>query len=287
MTLDGPPATALGRARSWLYAPAHRAELVTKALAGPADAVVLDLEDAVPAGAKAAARDAVVAMAPHQLPVWVRMNGVGTSWAQADACALAGTTVEGVRIPKADDPDAISRLADRLGKPVHLLVENALGVERAFALATCHPLIAGISLGEADLAADLRIRAHEALAWARSRVVVAARAAGLPSPVAAVWTDLRDSDGLAADSATARDAGFFGRSVIHPRQVDVVHHVFTPDEVEVAEARALLDTLESVGESAWLDPRGRFVDPAVVSGARWVVELAASLHRPASAGKET
>jgi citrate lyase subunit beta/citryl-CoA lyase len=281
------PRTALGRARSWLYVPAHRTDVVAKALAGAADAVVLDLEDAVPAEAKAAAREAAASTGPGRLPVWVRMNGTGTPWAADDVAALGGAEIDGVRVPKADDPAAVAALANRLGRPLHLLVESALGVERAFELATCHPLVAGISLGEADLAADLRVRGP-GLEWARGRVVVAARAAGLPSPVASVWTDLGDPEGLAADSAAARAAGFFGRSVIHPAQIGPVHRAFTPEPDEVARARELLGSLETAGESAWVDPRGRFVDPAVVSGARWVVELADALaetgpipHEPA------
>ncbi|MCE3552250.1 CoA ester lyase [Pseudonocardia sp. RS11V-5] len=298
-SVSGPaaaPRTALGRARSWLYVPAHRTEVVAKALAGAADAVVLDLEDAVPAGAKAAARESAASVSRGRLPVWVRMNGTGTPWAADDVAALAGADVDGVRVPKADDPAAVAALADRLGHPLHLLLENALGLERAFALATCHPLVAGLSLGEADLAADLRVRGA-GLEWARGRVVVAARAAGLPSPVASVWTDLADPEGLAADSVAARDAGFFGRSVIHPAQIDPVHRAFTPDADEVARARELLGSLASAGESARVDPRGRFVDPAVVAGARWVVELAETLadpdpsphepvHRAARTGKE-
>lgn len=274
--------TPFGRVRSWLYVPAHLPELVAKALSGTADAVVLDLEDAVPAGAKDAAREAAVqaCAAPRDRPLWVRVNAPGTPFSAADVAALAGSGADGIRLPKAADPSSVAALAGRLGLPLHLLVESARGLEEAFDLARAHPLVASVSLGEADLAADLRIGDPAHLGWARARVVVANRAAGLPSPVAAVWTDLTDADGLAADSATARDAGFFGRSVIHPAQVGPVNHAFTPGPAEIARAHALLDSLraaESAGSSAYLDERGRFVDPAVVAGARWVADLAAEL----------
>jgi citrate lyase subunit beta/citryl-CoA lyase len=282
------PATALGRARSWLYVPAHRTDLVAKALDGSADAVVLDLEDAVPPQAKDAARAAAVTalQAPRGVPVWVRMNALDSPWAHADADALAAARPDGVRVPKATDGHPVAGLAERVGVPVHLLLESALGVENAFVLARCHPLVAGVSLGEADLAADLHVRDRAALRWARQRVVVANRAAGLPSPVAAVWTDLADLDGLAADSIAARDEGFFGRSVIHPSQLEPVHGAFTPAAAELESARALLGSLRVAaehGESAFVNEHGRFVDPAVVAGARWLLDLAPGPDDPAAA----
>ena len=278
--------SALGRARSWLYVPAHRDDLVAKALDGPSDAVVLDLEDAVPPAAKELAREVAVACAARgdrlgAARIWVRTNGSGTPWAADDAAALAGTGIGGLRVPKAEDPAAVAALAERTQLPLHLLVESARGLRWAFELAEAHPLVAGISPGETDLAADLRIRDRAELGWARARLVAANRAAGLPSPVASVWTDLSDPTGLAADSAALRDAGFFGRSVIHPRQIAPVHEAFTPGAGEVERARTLLASVGSAGDAAWVDADGRFVDPAVVAGARWVTELADALDQPA------
>ncbi|MCX2731703.1 CoA ester lyase [Saccharopolyspora sp. NFXS83] len=287
--------SALGWARSWLYVPAHRDDLVAKALGGAADAVVLDLEDAVPPADKALAREVAVATAARDPRIWVRINAAGTPWSDDDAAALASSGIAGLRVPKAEDPDAVADLAERTGLPLHLLVESARGLRRAFDLAESHPLVAGISPGETDLAADLRVRDRAELGWARARLVTANRAAGLPSPVASVWTELSDTAGLTADSGALRDAGFFGRSVIHPRQIAPVHAAFTPDAGEVERARALLASVGSAGDAAWVDADGRFVDPAVVAGARWVVELADALeqhapdhHEPAraAAGKE-
>lgn len=271
--------TTIGRARSWLYVPGHRADLVRKALDGAADAVVVDLEDAVPPAHKEQARDTAVATCESRRNrVWVRINGDGTDWAEDDAAALAGRAAAGLRVPKAEDPAAVAALAERTGLPLHLLIESARGLRRAFELAECHPLVAGVSPGETDLAADLRIRDRRELAWARARIVTANRAAGLPSPIASVWTDLSDTTGLVEDSTALRDAGFFGRSVIHPGQIVPVHQAFTPDREEVERSRALLDALDVAGASAaWVDDRGRFVDPAVVAGARWVTELADAL----------
>jgi citrate lyase subunit beta/citryl-CoA lyase len=269
----------IGRARTWLYVPAHRPELLAKAMAGNADAVVLDLEDAVPATAKNEARDhgAAAIRTTTPKPLWVRINQPGSAVADADIATLAGSGVGGVRVPKCADPVQAADVAERLGAPVHLLVESALGVENAFELARCHPSVVCVSLGEADLLADLHLADPAALDWARARIVNACRAAGLASPPHAAWTDVADVDGLVADTERARDRGFFGRSVLHPKQIDPVNAVFTPPEHEVAAARALLDSLHGRAESgsaAWLDERGRFVDAAVVAGARWIVERA-------------
>lgn len=266
----------IGKARSWLYVPAHRPELLAKAMAGPADAVVYDLEDAIAAPDKAAARANAVTAATQTWPkpLWIRINSPQTPWGESDVADLAELGVAGIRVPKCDDPDAVARIADRLAAPLHLLVESALGVQNAFGLAACHPLVASVSLGEADLLADLRVRDNTALEWARQRVVTANRAAGLPSPPHAVWTDVADLHGLVTDSATARDRGFFGRSVVHPKQIEPVNAVFTPSHTEVDDARQLLNSLHGKDSAAWLDEQGRFVDPAVVARSRWVLDLA-------------
>ncbi|GHB03989.1 CoA ester lyase [Streptomyces thermoviolaceus subsp. thermoviolaceus] len=270
---------AAGAARSWLYVPATRPDLLAKAMAGDADAVVLDLEDSVPAGRKDEARahavEAVTATWPK--PLWIRVNQVRTPEGRADLDALAGTPVQGLRLPKCESPEEIRSVLDHVDAPLHLLLETALGVEHAFTLATAAPQVALLSLGEADLAADLRVNDPGALDWARARIVNASRAAGLPGPVQSVWTDVADVDGLTADTRHGQAYGFFGRSVVHPRQIPPVNAAFTPGPAQVEDARRLLDSLrraEDTGSAAWLDDRGRFVDPAVVARARWVLDLA-------------
>lgn len=277
--------------RSWLYVPGHQPELLAKAMAGPADAVVYDLEDAVAPGSKdEARRNAVRAAAEeHPKPLWVRVNSPLTPWGKDDLAALAGSGVSGLRIPKAEDPTAIVELAEAVGVPLHLLVETALGIENAFLLARCHPQVVIVSIGEADLRADLHIRDVDALDWARQRVINANRAAGLANPPQAVWTDVGDRAGLEADTRKARDRGFFGRSVVHPGQIEPVNRVFSPDPAEVEAARTLLSSLEArSGDqvTAWLDERGRFVDPAVVAGARWVIDLADAVADSPIPGKK-
>jgi citrate lyase subunit beta/citryl-CoA lyase len=262
--------------------PGHRADRVAKALSAGADAVVVDLEDAVPAAQKDAARELTVALLDDRPrgtgpQLWVRINPSGTEPGRRDVAALAGRPVDGLRVPRADDPDAVREVAERTGARLQLLLESALGLWRARELAQAHELVAGIGLGEADLAADLLVDREEGLTWARGSVVVAARAAGLPSPVQSVWTDVGDPDGLRTSSELGRATGFFGRSIIHPRQIDPVHEVYTPSADEVAAAQDVVATAAAAaarGEAAALDGNGRFVDPAVVARARVVLDRA-------------
>lgn len=270
--------------RSWLYVPGHRADRVAKALDAGADAVVIDLEDAVPAAQKDAARELTAALLDERdgagatgPQVWVRINPPGTEPGRRDVAALAERRLDGLRVPRADDPEEVREVAERTAAPLQLLLETARGLWRARELGEAHELVAGIGLGEADLAADLLVDRDEGLAWARGAVVAAARAAGLPSPVQSVWTDVGDPDGLRASSEVGRASGFFGRSVIHPRQIDTVHDVYTPSAEEVGAAEAIVATAAEAaarGEVAALDANGRFVDPAVVARARTVLDRA-------------
>lgn len=280
-------------ARSWLYVPGHQPERVAKALVAGADAVVIDLEDAVPAAQKDTARDLTVALLDGRaeddgLQVWVRINPPRTEHGRRDVAALSGRRLDGLRVPRADDPEEVREVAERTGAPLQVLLESARGLWRARELAEAHELVVGIGLGEADLAADLLVDRDEGLTWARGSVVVAARAAGLPSPVQSVWTDVGDPAGLRASCETGRATGFFGRSVIHPRQIDVVHDVYTPSAEEIAAADAVVTTAAEAaarGEAAALDAHGRFVDPAVVARARTVLDRAgprAQLDPPAT-----
>lgn len=262
--------------RSWLYVPGDQPARIGKALAGAADAIVVDLEDAVAPSAKDTARRTALDTLDQGHRVYIRINDPSTPHGERDVTELAAAPGElaGVRVPKSEDPDALARVADALGVPVYPLLESALGVENAYRLATAHPLVSGLALGEADLTADLRASDDEALGWPRSRVVVAARAAGLPSPPQSVYTAVRDLDGLRTTTERGKRCGFFGRSVIHPSQVAVVHQVHTPSDEETRWARELVNRLAAAnnrGEGAWVDADGRFVDKAVVERARWLL----------------
>ena len=275
--------------RSWLYVPGSRPDRVAKALTSHADAVVIDLEDSVPATDKTGARRhaANLLATPPPLPVHVRINHPRSSLARADVDALAGAHLDGVRVPKVEAPSTVVDItswlrAAGMDVAVYCLLESAIAVERAFDIARADPLVAGVSLGEADLAADLDVAASSGLDFARSRCVLASRAAGLGPPIQSVYTGVRDLAGLRADCAHGRRLGFFGRSAVHPRQLPVINEVFTPTDSEVAHARELLEKLARTSDGALVLPDGRFVDVAVAERARRLVELAEALHRRTS-----
>jgi citrate lyase subunit beta/citryl-CoA lyase len=270
--------------RSYLYVPGYDDSKIGKALAGEADAVVLDLEDAVAPNRKREARATVARVLEREpeKPVFVRVNAVGTALAAADVDAVATGHLAGLRLPKVESVEGVRLVAETLeglrsGATIQCLIESALGLERAFEIATSHARVSGTSLGEADLAADLGVADEAGLLYARSRVVVASRAAGLDHPVASVYTKVGDLEGLRRSTETAKRLGFLGRSTIHPSQVPVVNEVFTPREHEIAEARTLLDRLEKetgAGTGAFVLDDGRFVDRAVVESAHLTLSLA-------------
>jgi citrate lyase subunit beta/citryl-CoA lyase len=214
----------------------------------------------------------------------VRINNMSSPWWERDAAALAdlaarlsATSPIAVRVPKVESPEHVRRVAELLGGhvPLYCLIESARGLEAAYEIASAHPAVAGIALGEADLAGDLGV-ADAGLAWARARLVVAARAAGLPSPAMSAYPRLGDEPGLYESCVAGRRAGFLGRSVLHPKQIPAVLRAFTPGPAEVAAAEATLDAL---GRADILDggtavlADGSFVDRAMGDNARRTLAL--------------
>ncbi|MFZ4152645.1 HpcH/HpaI aldolase/citrate lyase family protein [Streptomyces pseudogriseolus] len=267
---------------TWLYAPGDRPDVVAKALAAGADVVVVDLEDAVAPDRKAYARAATAELLrdPQPVPVHVRVNALGGPWGPADVAALAPAPgLSGLRLPKVSAPSDVVRVARRAvsarggSPPLYALLETALGVEHAHAVAAAHPALRGIALGEADLMADLGMREDTGLDWCRARVVVAARAAGLPPPAQSVHPDIRDLEGLEASCVRGRALGFLGRAAIHPRQLPVIERAYLPTEREIEQAETVLKAAAGT-QGAQALPDGTFVDAAVVTAAHRTLALA-------------
>jgi len=283
-----PPETPV---RSYLYVAGSDPRRIEKALASEADAVVIDLEDAVAPERKDEARRIAAGVLETEppKPVFVRVNAPSTALRERDIEAVAGRNLYGLRLPKTESAEDVRSVAARLEElgcegGIQCLIESALGLEMAFEISHAHPRVMGLGPGEADLAADLGVSGEEGLLYARSRIVSACRAAGRV-PVQSVYTNVRDLDGLRRSTAEGKRLGFFGRSAIHPVQVQIINGVFTPTEDEVNEAENLLNRLESAsasGTGVFVLEDGRFVDEAVVREARSTITLA----RSARAGHE-
>jgi citrate lyase beta subunit len=267
---------SLATARSLLFAPGHEERKLQKALAAGADAVVADLEDAVPAGEKEVAREVasrVVREASGGSLVALRMNGVGTPHWEGDREAASALELDALVLPKAT-PEAVVALGPD-GPPVVAIVETALGVRQAYETATL-PRVAALVLGAVDLGAELGLEARPdglEVLYARSRLVLDSAAAGIRNPFDIVHLDIRDDDGLEAEALLARSLGFRGKACIHPAQIEIVNRVFSPTKEEQERARRVIEAYEHALEDGRgvvaLD--GEMIDLPVVERARRIL----------------
>jgi citrate lyase subunit beta / citryl-CoA lyase len=279
--------------RSWLFAPGSNERLVGKALAGNADAVVLDLEDAVPLDAKEQARSQVaVAVASADRPVFVRINALTTPFAFDDVAAVVRAGAAGIVLPmtsSATDVSVLHWLVEQherrapqrsAGTEIMPLLETGAGIAEAPAISRASPRVRRLALGAADLTVDMGMewtRDEDELLPYRSRLVLASRTAGLEPPIDSAWVDLDDAEGMSASARRARRDGFQGKLCIHPTQVAAVARAYTPSADAVAHAERVLAAFaeaESQGVAA-LRVDGRLVDYPVVEAARRTVAEAA------------
>lgn len=262
-----------------LFVPADRPERFAKAAGAGPDAVIVDLEDAVAADAKPAARDglheALAALGAAQ-PLLLRVNARGTAWHAHDLAAAASLPLAAVMLPKAESGNDVLRAAGETGLPVVALVESARGIAALDEIAAAS---ARIAFGSIDYAADLAIgHTRQALADARARITLACRLAGLPAPIDGVTASVRDLALLADDCAHAREMGFAGKLLIHPAQIAPARAAFRPSAAEADWARRVLAAAADSG-AFMLD--GAMVDAPVLARARQI--LARDAPDPTSA----
>ena len=256
--------------RSYLFVPADRPERFTKALAAGADAVIVDLEDAVAPATKDPARDALAVWldGPDAAAVLVRINAPATPWFADDLRVCAHPRVHGIVVPKTEDAATLAHVgAQAPGRALLPLIESAAGIDALRRIAAS-PQVARLVFGSIDFQADLGIEGDDdALLFFRSQLVLASRLANLDAAVDGVTTALGDDDAIARDTARARRLGFGAKLCIHPKQVAAVNRGFLPSEAELNWARRVLAAAEASGGAA-VAVDGKMVDAPVLLRAR-------------------
>jgi citrate lyase subunit beta/citryl-CoA lyase len=278
-------------ARSLLFVPGNRRRMLERAPKTDADVIVVDLEDAVPATEKRAARTLVREMLSALAGggrVFVRVNNVHTGLTRDDLMAVLRPGLAGVVHPKTDDPqdlrdlDVLLREAEMRHKVrpgdvrVVPLIETPRAVLRCEQIATASDRVDALSIGGEDYVTTLGVpRSDAALAHLRAVVVTVAAALGLPA-IDTPFPDFTDAKALAAEARLARSLGFRGKYAIHPDQVDAINETFSPGAGELAEARRIVAEAERAGRSGRgaVAVNGRMVDAPIVERARRLIAAA-------------
>jgi citrate lyase subunit beta/citryl-CoA lyase len=265
--------------RSYLFVPANRPDRYAKACATRAHAIIVDLEDAVPADEKSVARTLLAQWLPAApRPVLVRINAADTEWFEGDLGVCAARNVAGVLLPKCERVDDVRRIADACADvPIHPLIETARGLWDALTVARA-PGVRSLLFGSLDFQADVGTSDDELL-YARSHLVVASRVAGIDAPIDGVTQAIDDPELLRRDTRRSRELGFGGKACIHPKQVDIVNDCFAPSADDVAWAQAVVDAFAKAAGSA-VQVDGRMVDrPVLLKAQAILAERASVAHR--------
>jgi citrate lyase subunit beta/citryl-CoA lyase len=261
-----------------LFVPGDRPDRFAKAAASGADAVILDLEDAVAPANKDGARRSVAAHGLTGIPVIVRVNASGTPWLAADIASLAGTDVAAIMLPKAEAAAEITAIRQVLALPVIPLIESARGIGNLAQLLAASG-VAVAAIGNLDLALDLGCEpSWDALLLARGTLVLQSRLAGLPAPLDGVTAATDDAPLIEAETRRAAALGFGGKLAIHPRQIAPIRRGLQPAAAQVAWAERVL-AAEAGGVTS-VD--GAMVDRPVLERARRIMGLGHGLPRPAA-----
>jgi citrate lyase subunit beta/citryl-CoA lyase len=283
--------------RSFLFAPGNHARRVEKALTLDADAVILDLEDAVATAEKPATRETIAAALerPRRGLLYVRVNAVDTEFCYGDLVAIVRPGLDGVILPKVESTAGLATVdwllaqleRDRGLPPGGIdlipIIETARGLDRLGAILAAGTRVRRVAFGAGDFTLDVNMawsRDEAELAHARATIVTASRAAGIEAPLDTVWVDLPDRDGLEASARTALGFGFQGKMCIHPDQIAIVNRVFTPSDAEIAFAErvaAAFVKAEAEGSAA-IQLDGKFIDYPIVYRAQRVLQRISAIR---------
>lgn len=285
--------------RSFLYVPANRDKFLEKAMGLPADALLFDLEDSVPAAEKEAARAGVREYAPKASGerAWVRVNGLETGFAEADLDAVIGLkNLAGIFLPKVETRDEVLRWDAMIGKlesqhglapnatKLVLSIESALGVLNSYEMAISAKRVASTSFGGAqdgDLNTDLgctwSLDGPEML-HARCHTLLCARAARIETPLDGVFANVRDPDGFEKDTALSRRLGFRGRKLIHPSQIEPCNRLYAPSQQELDYYARVIEAFDAAVKQGHASTTvdGKMIDVAMANAAKRAIDQAAA-----------
>ena len=273
--------------RSVLYLPASNARALEKAATLPADALILDLEDAVAPDAKADARAAACAAVASggygRRELTIRINAIGTEWHAADLAAVAAAGPDGVVVPKVGSADEVRTLAAALeaaGAPertrLWAMIETPIAILHAYEIATASDRLAAFVLGTNDLVKELNaehVPGRAPVLTSLSLAVLAARAAGI-AVLDGVYNDVKDADGFRTECEQGRRFGFDGKTVIHPGQIEAANQTFAPDDDAIEDARGVLRAWTDGAGTGVVTHRGRMIENLHVESARRTLAVA-------------
>ena len=288
--------------RSLVFVPGNRANMLERALGFGADIVMVDLEDSVPPGEKAAARELAVEWAPRLAAagrrVMVRVNSLDTGLAADELAAVVSGDLAGISIGKGNASWDLQQV-DRILAPLETRagiepgrikiipwIETAMAIVHVYEMARASQRIVGIAFGAEDYTNDMGIIRNdfgEECYFARSAVAVAARAAGVAA-LDGPFVGFRDPDGLRQDAGAARQMGYTGKFAIHPAQIDIINETFSPHPDDVAYARRVVaawEEAEAAGRGS-LSIDGRMVDVPVVKRAQNLLAQVAAIASAAN-----
>jgi len=282
--------------RTLLYVPGNNPAVLQDCIIYGCDCVVLDLEDAISIDEKDAARHLVAAALKHidfeETLISIRINGTDTQYFDEDIEAIVPLKPDFIRIPKINCKEDVHYIDQRLSEvekkhdlPIGItkiepMLETAKGIRNAFEIAEASPRVFSMSVGGEDLTADLGIKrtsTEEEMSFARSRVVFAAKAAGIQA-IDTIFGDINDEEGLLCSSRNAYMMGFSGKALINPRQVEGIHKGFMPDVEDLEKAKRIVDAFNEAQRKGLgvVAVNGRMVDAPVVKRSLDLLKLAKS-----------
>lgn len=285
--------------RSMLYVPGNNPGMIRDANIYGADSIMFDLEDSVSLHEKDSARllvyEALKTMDYGRTEILVRVNGLDTPYGKDDFEAIVRAKPDAIRLPKTEKPEdveeadqlitQIERAAGMVSGTIKLMaaIESALGVINAYKIATASKRLIGIAIGAEDFVTDLKTtRSKEGieLMTARSQILFAARAAGIDA-LDTVFSDVDDEEGFIQEVKLIKQLGFDGKSLINPRQINLVHEIYSPTETEIKKSITIIEAAKEAERkgSGVISLNGKMIDKPIIERAYRVLELAKAVNR--------